>query len=182
EKRGVWQEFGASGEPWRAVTYVEGLEDGPAPAACARVDGDWVADGEKRVLGCQVCRVKPDDTIVKVGVGRWTFWHPNGAIEKQGDLVEGKQQGTWSFFYDNGQKMLAGDFRGGEEEGRWTGCYREGQPRFRGAYLDGAPVGEWTSFYPDGKPLSVGRYDRGKKAGRWTYYGKSGKTDEVEYK
>src|SRR5262249_35048233 len=168
EKNGTWRELWSTGEPWRSVEYVDGKEADSAALACLNKGGQWNADSEKRSLGCQVCRAKPDDTIEPVGTGRWTFWHRNGVIEKQGDLDEGRQVGSWRFNYDNGQKMLEGLFKEGKEVGAWSGWYRGGQLRFRGAYADGEPVGEWTSLYPDGKPLSAGRYDAGQKVGRWT--------------
>jgi len=114
-KNGVWQELWSTGEPWRQVTYVDDHEADPAAAACADLRGDWVADAEKRFLGCQVCRALPDDSVEAIGFGHWTFWHPNGQIEKEGNLVSGEKVGVWRFNYDNGAKMLEGEFKGGKE-------------------------------------------------------------------
>ena len=147
---------------------------------CRRWLGSWEADGEKRALGCLVCRPQPDDSILQVGVGLWRYWHPSGALEKEGELVEGKPNGPWRFFYDNGQRMLEGAFKDGQEEGRWVGDYRDGQPRFRGAYKAGKPEGEWRSFFSDGGVLSVGRYAGGAKVGTWRYE-EGGKAEEVDY-
>lgn len=177
---GTWQEYFSTGEPWRKVTYVDGVEAGAAAEACRRWQGTWEADGEQRTLGCLVCRVGPEDAVTQVGVGRWVSWHPSGAVEKEGELVEGKPHGPWRFFYDNGLPMLEGSFREGVEEGRWLGAYRNGQPRFRGAYRAGHPEGEWTSFHPDGGVLSVGRYHLGQKQGRWRYVDQH-RTEEVDY-
>lgn len=167
-KEGPWRTFWSTGEPWREVTYVNGREVGEAEA-CARVRGQWAPDAEKRALGCLVCRAKEDDAIDLVGVGVWTFWHPNGAVEKQGPLVEGRPQGEWRYFHDNGAEMMRGGFDGGVEWGRWSGAYRDGQKRFEGDYLAGRSTGVWTSWLPDGGLLSQGRYEQGLKVGAWLY-------------
>ena len=150
-------------------------------AACYAIGGAWVSDAKSRKLGCEVCRAKPDDDIEQIATGSWTWWHPNGAIEKQGSLDGGKQVGHWSFFYDNAQMMLTGDYNAGKEQGAWAGFYRAGQKRFTGGLRCGQPAGAWTSWYEDGKPLSEGAYRAGKKAGGWTYYDRSGKPEHKTY-
>jgi len=181
QRTGTWHTYWADGTPWRTVEYARGVEVGPAPAACMKMAGDWVADAKKRQLGCQVCRAKPDDSIEQIPTGMWTWWHPNGQIEKQGALDAGKQVGRWSFFYDNGKSMLEGDYAAGAEQGNWLGYYRTGEKRVEGAYSGGKPSGTWTSWYETGKPMSVGNYADGKKAGEWTYYDRSGKPEKVTY-
>src|SRR5262249_41356574 len=126
KKTGEWQLFWSSGEPWRRIKYVDDVEDDPGPRACARLGGEWVADAEKRALGCQVCRPAADDSpsptaIGHVGYGRWTWWHPNGVVERSGELVAGERQGPWIFNYDNGAAMLSGEFANGKEAGVWSG-------------------------------------------------------------
>jgi antitoxin component YwqK of YwqJK toxin-antitoxin module len=180
KKNGTWQEFWSTGEPWRQVVYVDDVEQSGPAEACFEKQGTWLADGEKRALGCQVCRARPDDTVEQVGVGVWTFWHPSGEIEKQGSLEEGRPQGTWRFFHDNGRPMLEGTFVGGAEEGQWTGYYRDGTVRFKGRYAAGQPVGEWTSFAADAGVISEGSYDGGAKVGRWRYLTR-GKSEVVDY-
>ena len=181
DRVGTWQTFWADGKPWRTVEYAHGKEVGPAPASCDKIGGDWVADAKKRELGCQVCRAKPDDSIEQIATGVWTWWHPNGQIEKQGALDSGKQVGRWSFFYDNGKPMLEGDYAAGAEQGSWLGYYRSGDKRVEGAYTGGKPSGTWTSWYETGNPMSEGRYDGGKKTGEWIYYDRSGKPEKVSY-
>ena len=180
QRVGAWQEYFSTGEPWRQVTYVDGAESSPRIDACRRLLGSWEADGDTRPLGCLVCRPQPDASILQVGVGLWRYWHPSGALEKEGELAEGKPNGAWRFFYDNTQPMLEGTFRNGKEDGRWVGAYRDGRPRFRGAYQAGKPEGEWRSFLPDGGVLSVGRYTGGSKVGTWRYE-EHGKLEEVDY-
>ncbi len=166
---GPWETFWSTGEPWREVHYVTGQDQEDAARACTRMAGAWTADGEKRTLGCLVCRARPGDQVEQVGVGVWTYWHPGGGLEKQGELVEGKPTGAWRFFHDNGEVMMRGAFDGGLEVGAWAGAYRSGQKRFEGAYLEGRPDGVWTSWLPDGGVLSEGRYLQGAKVGAWRY-------------
>lgn len=180
-RSGLWQTYFADGKPWRRVQYDLGNEVGAGPYACRKMAGDWVADPEKRMLGCQVCRARPDDSIEQIATGPWMWWHPNGQLEKQGTLDAGKQVGRWSFFFDNGKPMLAGDYADGHERGAWQGFYREGARRFEGAYEAGKPTGTWQSWYESGAPMSEGRYEAGKKVGAWTYYDRSGKPEHVTY-
>lgn len=180
-KNGHWQEFWADGSFWRDVEYTGGMEAGPAPMTCARLSGNWFGDPEKRMLGCQVCRAKPDDSIDKIETGVWTWWHPNGGIEKRGGLDNGKQVGHWEFFFDNSALMLEGEFVDGKEQGDWKGYYRTGKPRFEGAYKDGQPTGEWTSWQEAGAVLSKGSYEAGKRKGTWHYYNAAGGVETVTY-
>jgi antitoxin component YwqK of YwqJK toxin-antitoxin module len=166
---GPWKTFWATGEAWRDVQFENGQDQDDAAKACARLNGSWNADGEKRTLGCLVCRARAGDVIEQVAMGVWTYWHPSGGIEKQGELVEGSPTGAWKFFHDNGEVMMRGHFDGGVETGPWQGAYRTGQPRFEGAYVAGKPDGVWTSWLADGGVMSVGRYVRGQKVGEWKY-------------
>lgn len=183
-KVGRWQEYWPTGEFWRTVDYVDGVEATAAGRACAQRQGEWVVDGDKRRLGCQVCRAeqsaKGEDLVVMVNVGRWTYWHPNGAVEREGQFVEGRPAGRWQYFYDNRQLMLTGSYADGKEVGPWLGYYREGQPRFHGGYQDGAPEGDWISSYPDGRPRSKGRYHQGARVGRWTFWDREGQAEIVD--
>lgn len=166
---GQWKTFWSTGEAWRDVEYVEGVDQDAAAKSCVEMGGVWKADGENRSLGCLVCRAREDDSIDAVPMGVWTFWHPSGGIEKQGPLFEGKPVGTWKYFHDNGSVMMQGTFDGGVEEGPWSGSWRNGQKRFEGAYLGGKPDGLWTSWLADGGVMSEGRYARGEKVGAWKY-------------
>jgi antitoxin component YwqK of YwqJK toxin-antitoxin module len=181
QKTGKWTEFWEHGEYWREAMFLEDVEDVPAARVCEAKRGDWAADYEKRALGCRVCRAKPDDSIMAVGIGHWTWWHPNGVIEKEGDLLDGKPDGHWIFNFDNGKPMLEGTYTDAKEGGPWAGYYRAGEKRFKGGYREGDPDGDWISWYPDGKVLSQGHYDAGKKTGHWLYYDQSGaKKDDVD--
>lgn len=180
DQTGDWQFLWPTGKPWRDVAYEMGRELSDDASTCGDFAGKWSPDVEKGTLGCLVCRVKPDDTVFWVGAGRWTFWHPDGRLEKRGQLVEGKPTGHWEYFHDTGTVMLEGDFDGGVEEGDWRGFYRDGTARFIGGYLEGKPTGEWTSYHPDGGLLSVGRYQAGQKVGTWKYLTRA-TPEEVSY-
>jgi uncharacterized protein len=166
---GEWKTFWSTGEAWRDVQYERGQDQDAAARACTAMNGAWTADGEKRTLGCLVCRAREDDSIDVVRVGVWTFWHPSGGIEKQGMLVEGQPSGAWKYFYDNGAVMMEGTLDAGVEAGVWKGSWRNGAQRFEGAYVDGKPDGLWTSWLQDGGVLSTGRYAQGVKVGEWKY-------------
>lgn len=166
---GEWKTFWSTGEAWRDVEYVAGQDQDVAARQCTEYRGAWTADGEKRTLGCVVCRAREDDTIELVPIGVWTFWHPSGGIEKQGRLQDGKPTGEWKYFYDNGAVMMQGVLDGGVENGPWRGNWRNGAQRFEGAYVEGQPEGPWTSWLQDGGVMSAGRYAHGVKVGEWKY-------------
>jgi antitoxin component YwqK of YwqJK toxin-antitoxin module len=184
-KNGAWVEFWPSGEQWRVVTYIDDFEDNPEAGTCDRMGGAWVPDPQQRALGCQVCKSAADDEdspILQLKYGVWRWWHPNGQLEKQGQLVADQRTGPWSFWYDNGQEMLAGSFVADREVGRWTGFYRDGRDKFDGGYVEGAPDGAWTTFHADGSTAAAGSYAGGQKTGAWTYFHPGGaKKEEGTY-
>jgi antitoxin component YwqK of YwqJK toxin-antitoxin module len=177
---GKWKEFWATGEPWREVEYIDDLEASDAAASCAQRGGRWVRDGSARRLGCEVCKPEPDDSISIVGVGFWQWWFPNGALEREGSLADGKPVGEWRSFFDNGQLKTRGSYAAGKEQGEWTGFYRDGQVRFRGRYKNGLAEGNWESFHANGKTLSRGAYNAGKRVGAWVYFDRDGKREEQQ--
>jgi hypothetical protein len=61
-----WRDLWPDGKLWRKPVYDNGIEDTAAARHCAEVGGAWVANVEKRALGCQVCRALPDDSIEPV--------------------------------------------------------------------------------------------------------------------
>ena len=38
------------------------------------------------------------------GIGLWTYWYPNGNIEREGYRNNGVKSGYWMYFYDTGGK------------------------------------------------------------------------------
>ena len=62
----------------------------------------------------------------------WTFYKPNGKKEKQGKMVNGKEEGNWTFFDENGIKERETEHKSGVEEGIYSLWYENGQKKGRG--------------------------------------------------
>ena len=52
-------------------------------------------------------------------VGLWTFFHANGAISAQGQMVKGERHGDWRAWNDAGDLVQAGTYVLGERIGTW---------------------------------------------------------------
>ncbi|QNQ08427.1 toxin-antitoxin system YwqK family antitoxin [Sphingomonas alpina] len=51
--------------------------------------------------------------------GRFTAYHPNGAIASEGTYSDGIEQGLWRDYHDNGRIAAEGQYDRGQESGVW---------------------------------------------------------------
>ena len=82
--------------------------------------------------------------------GRFTSYFLEGGIEKEGMIIDNKNEGTWKYFYYNGQLETIGDF------------------------YDNLPDGEWISYHHNGNMSTKGFYRQGIQNGYWFYYDQHG--------
>ena len=104
----------------------------------------------------------------------WTFYKPNGKKEKQGKMVNGKEEGNWTFFDENGIKERETEHKSGVEEGIYSLWYENGQKKEEGPYLVNVRIGKWTWWYETGARWREGNYLNGERDGSWIFWKKDG--------
>ncbi|MEM7261066.1 MAG: redoxin family protein [Planctomycetota bacterium] len=114
--------------------------------------------------------------------GRWTHFHPNGAVRSEGDYLEDLQVGSWTYYFPTGAKEMAGPYAEHRRVGQWEYYHRprsssdplqlSGQGRFHRGYQDG----EWIFWDRGGHPIQRGSFDRGKQTLEWEYFYPGGKS------
>ena len=107
--------------------------------------------------------------------GPWTFYGPDGAVEKAGQYDNGKQSGFWRFYFSGGRPRAEGLYHRGRRLGPWQVWTEAGatrvqdfgqqagvqlvrelwpdtqQVRRAGVLQNGVPAGRWSSFHRNGK-------------------------------
>lgn len=169
------------------------------PMPKGKLPGTWevavlstVQRGRVRLAG----QVDAADYVSGRLVGGYTYYYPDGQIEKQVPQdARGRQQGVASSYYPDGTLESRSQWRDGMPEGiqrsyHSTGKLREavefrhggqvdgtvdtfdanGKLRTRQTMRDGKLEGELITYFPDGKISSRTQMSKGKFHGLVTYY------------
>lgn len=99
--------------------------------------------------------------------GVWTYWYPNGQVQRTEQYSNGMMVGIWTGYFENGVVSHVLNFTTGDavyyfsngkkqsegkiannmvQEGHWTGWYQHGLKNFEGNYVNGIKDGLWI-FY-----------------------------------
>lgn len=89
--------------------------------------------------------------------GSFKTYYLNGQIEKEGNIINNKNEGEWKYYFDNGQLETKGNFK------------------------ENLPHGQWSSYYNNGVPKIIGNYKNGKQWGIWKYYDNTGELINIIY-
>ncbi|SVA34854.1 uncharacterized protein METZ01_LOCUS87708, partial [marine metagenome] len=98
-------------------------------------------------------------------VGKWTFWHKNGAKKGMGMYKDGKMDGYWTTWYNNGYKQTEGRYWNGRMHGKWISWYSNGIKQEEGLYNIGYIDGKWNFWNTLGNILEEGEYATGRPQG-----------------
>ena len=174
----MWKYWWTTGEFWREVEFINGIEQTDASLSCEASSGDWNFDGEQRLHGCQICQpIRLDNEKGVERLGEWTWYHGNGTPERNARYLNGELNGAWSRFFDDGSMMMSGRFEQGKADGEWLGQYRGSASPFSGSYSQDHPDGKWSVFQ-NGARAVTGQYENGKRRGEWVWFYPSGKTQK----
>lgn len=66
------------------------------------------------------------------------IYYPNGKVEKEGYLLDGKKEGMWVRYFENGVKEIEMTYKQGELSGSCCEWYENGQLAEEGEYRNGA--------------------------------------------
>lgn len=87
--------------------------------------------------------------------GVWTFYHPNGQKQYEGEFHEGDAIGVHSWWHSNGQRRVRGNYHDGKPHGTWTWWYANGQRRIEGRYVNGEYDHGWVGWTEDGNAVPL---------------------------
>lgn len=111
--------------------------------------------------------VKTDSTISKtiavkkpvIQNGEQIDRYPNGVVQIQGVMKNGKRDGVWKSFYESGAKWSETTFANGKKNGKTTTWYPNEKMRYEGFYTNDAESGNWTFWNEKGDVVNRKEYD-----------------------
>ena len=83
--------------------------------------------------------------------GPWFHYHPNGAVETQGQMQDDMRVGEWKQFYVNGAIRSIKNYKANHQSGNIQLFYQAGGLMAEGAFLDDYEDGPWKVYTPEGK-------------------------------
>ena len=108
-----------------------------------------------------------------------TIFDAKGNKEKEGKMVDGKEQGVWVTYDDKGQKKEETTFKDGMEDGMYSIWYENGLKKAEGPNKGKTRVGTWTWWFESGEKWKEGNYnDSGKRIGTWSVWKRNGDLKE----
>lgn len=106
--------------------------------------------------------------------GTWTFYFPNGTIEKQLHYNQDSLDGPYIVYFENGVIQTEGSYALGLKEGQWVWRKADGGIDMQGGFIANNQNGPWEYYYSSGELSYKANFDNGKKSGEWNYFYKDG--------
>jgi antitoxin component YwqK of YwqJK toxin-antitoxin module len=72
--------------------------------------------------------------------GRFVAYYESGAVKREGEYVDGKEEGLWRAYHANGQVAAEGRYSAGKEEGMWHFFDADGKEEKSSLYRDGVEL------------------------------------------
>jgi antitoxin component YwqK of YwqJK toxin-antitoxin module len=164
-------------------------EPEPAPPASLvekRVDKDEFANGKVR-FEREIARFS-DESFVSDGfyhefyptgekfvegqykdghqVGTWTYYHPDGNVQRAVTFKNGQPDGSWEVRNAEGAVIAKRGFKNGKRDGTWVVYDETGKQQLREeGYKDGKPDGAWKNWFPSGQQRSEATLKDGVREG-----------------
>lgn len=101
------------------------------------------------------------------------FMYPNGQVQSEGFLVNGKPEGIWKSYHENGQLRSEGLRRNGKSDSTWKFFFTDGVMQSLIEYTQGIKISQ-TDFHPNGMRSAEEKFVNGIKNGDAIYYHLSG--------
>lgn len=120
------------------------------------------ADGAKRMAGIYLDEGTKD--------GKWTWYWPDGTVEEEENLKQGKPDGTQATYHENGRKKSEYRYLPGQgRTGPYTTYRADGSVDINGYIVNGELNGQLVQTLPDGKVYKREYYVNGEQHGWQTY-------------
>lgn len=103
------------------------------------------------------------NTIPKEGMedGYFEKKYPNGSIQVEGMVVNGKRSGQWTAYHPAGNKQSENNYVNGELDGKTVVYFPSGQIMYIGYYTNGTSDGQWLYFDEEGTLIKEVVYKNG---------------------
>lgn len=120
------------------------------------------------------------DSLFKIPVGRFVYYHSNGVLEASGQYVLGKREGVWISYHDNRMTRDSSQFRGGKILGTSLRWYANGFLSDSSIFNDDES-GLKVQWFDNGNPSMAGPFTAGRKRqGKWQYFHRNGQLSAIE--
>lgn len=187
KKDGLWKYYHSNGNLKEVSYYINGeLTDSSwsyLPNGLKQYKLNFVNDkinGDVFVYENGVLRNKMTYTNGEFKNGQYVRYFPNGAVDFQYEVKDGKPEGELLSLFDSGELFKRGTYKAGEMDGPQTTYFRNGNVRVKENYLNGKLHGDFERFFEDGKLEIKGKYVNGNQAGEWMTYYEDGKQKVVQ--
>jgi len=122
----------------------------------------------------------PPDVIPEVEGGVFTrFYHPSGALAREGYLVDGARAGVWKGWDESGARRFHGEFKDYRRVGPWVSYGAGVRTVTQGSYDDvGRRHGTWATYGAQRDLRMLARFDHGVRVGAFERFTRGGKLVE----
>lgn len=103
------------------------------------------------------------NTLPKEGMqdGQFEKFYPNGNLQAEGLVVNGKRSGLWVSYHPAGNKQSENNYVNGDLDGKSVVYYPNGQIMYIGYYTNGSSDGQWLYFDQEGTLTKEVLYQNG---------------------
>jgi antitoxin component YwqK of YwqJK toxin-antitoxin module len=120
------------------------------------------------------------DSSQKIRHGEFTWYHPNGYLERKGRFDNNNYTGSWVSYHPNGIMMDSAYYVDRKKYGISLGWHYNGyMADSTFSYSDGTGIS--VQWFDNGIPSAAGRMSAGgKRNGKWQFFHKNGKLSALE--
>ncbi len=105
-------------------------------------------------------------------------YYESGALQAQGQLLNGQASGEWHYFYESGDTLLKGSYINNKEQGLWEWYYESGTLMQSGYYHQGLMDSLWLSFHENGNLQESSQNKLGRLHGNYISYYEDGSAEK----
>ncbi len=89
------------------------------------------------------------------------YFYPDGSLESEYELKDGKKHGKQVFYYRHGQIKLEETYENGMLNGKSVEYYVTGKPSYEASYKNDIPHGEWKYYDDKGELYLTQKFENG---------------------
>ena len=128
-------------------------------------------------LNLNFCLGQPSD-INPNGLNK--FFHKNGKISSEGEMVNSQPEGLWKTYYETGILKSEGNWKNGKINDNWKFFSKTGVINKEITYIDGEKNGIYKSYDKDGNLAEQGFYKDNKKDSTVTLFYPNGNKKSLQ--